>query len=134
MTKTILLATFLLSTAANAGGKAWGHIEARKLFWSNIPAYIDLTGPDLSYAVDAEINIPILRRFSLMSGAEGAGISEYFTQASGRAGLNYAFPNGVDMGVYHKSSHSFDRRNEGKWRFYSENYVFIRYNFGSRPE
>lgn len=109
-----------------------GSIEAYRMFNSNIPAYLDLSGPNLRYGLIGQLNVPLYKRLVGTTGVVGRATDRYFTQIAGQFGLGYAFTKGLELGAWHESTHSLDHYNKMPYKFWSDNRVYIKYKFGVR--
>jgi hypothetical protein len=126
-------------------GKTWanppieGYLEARKNVNGNKPIYIDASGPPILYGLDFEFRIPVVEStilpIKLMAGAEAYGFRSGFGSVVGRAGVFTVLPwfRNMEIGYFHKSEHSLEHENHNTdRRFFSSDWLSIRYNFGNQ--
>lgn len=114
-----------------------GYLEAQKVTNGNRPTYIDAIGPKREYGLDFEFRIPVLESTILpikfMAGAEAYGHRSGFGSVMGRTGAYTRLPwlRNMELGYFHKSEHSLEHENTNSdRRFFSSDWVFLRYNFG----
>lgn len=126
---------FLLFLPLSAfAGDIYGSLMAYKLVDSNLPGYLDLTGPEQRYGLQADLYIPIYSGLVGYTGVTGVAGDQYFTQIAGRFGMGYTLPTGLEFGVWHQSTHSLDHYNRMQYRFWNENRLYVKYNFGKEPK
>jgi hypothetical protein len=117
-----------------------GHLEGRHYTNGNKPSYLDGTGPNLQYGVDFEFRIPLFTLYKepikLMFGADSAGARQGFSQVAGRAGISTPIPiRDMEFGYFHRSEHNMDYDKTNSYRrFFSADFVFLRYNFGRETQ
>ena len=114
-----------------------GYIEAQKVVNGNRPTFIDAIGPKREYGVDFEFRIPIVEYHlfpvKIAAGAEAYGHKSGFGAVMGRAGVYTVLPwlRNMEIGYFHKSEHSLEHVNTNTdRRFFSSDWIAIRYNFG----
>lgn len=131
----LLFTLFTISALGNPPIE--GYVEGRSNYKGNRPVYIDGTGGPTLYGVDFEFRIPVVESnyvpIRLLLGADSFGGQSGFTRVAGRAGLFTVLPwfRNLELGIAHRSEHNMDYANKNvPQRFFSDDWVFIRYNFG----
>jgi hypothetical protein len=135
----IILILTLLAIEVFANPPIEGYVEFHGNTKGNRPAYQDGNGPPTKYGLDFEFRIPVVEYHlfpvKLMLGADAFGAHSGFTRVAGRAGAYTTLPwfRNMEIGYYHRSEHNVDYANQNiPQRFLSDDYIFIRYNFGDQ--
>jgi hypothetical protein len=107
-----------------------GYLQTHKYVKSNKAGHTDNLGEKSVYGLDFEVQHKVLLDITkLMVGFDADSTNSGFSQVAGRFGLNVELLS-FDVGFYHRSNHNMDYVPKQPMRFISENYIYLRYNFG----
>lgn len=124
-----LLSVSLAASTAIANNDLDGYFEVGKYFNTNRGAYIDSSGNPKDFYLDMEIRQYFLdRTFNFMLGFDSNTNGQQFARGAGRVGAEVSI-DVFDVGFWHRSDHNFDH---SMGSFYSENRVYLRWNFSGR--